>query len=57
MENRIMKKILKEEKGSIMFPVGVMVFLILIFMFLFHWFKKMLYVCKKNRVLKITNNF
>lgn len=30
-----MKKILKEEKGSIMFPVGVMVFLILIFMFLF----------------------
>ena len=30
-----MKKILKKEKGSILFPVGVMVFLILIFMFLF----------------------
>lgn len=30
-----MKKILKREKGSIIFPVGVMVFLILIFMFIF----------------------
>ncbi|MBE5813205.1 MAG: hypothetical protein E7314_06100 [Clostridiales bacterium] len=30
-----MKKILKKENGSIMFPVGVMVFLILIFMFIF----------------------
>lgn len=30
-----MKKLLKKEKGSIIFPVGVMVFLILIFMFLF----------------------
>ena len=30
-----MKRLLKKEKGSIVFPVGVMVFLLLIFMFLF----------------------
>ena len=38
-----MKRLLKREKGSVMFPVGMMVFLILIFMFLFF-----IIVCKST---------
>lgn len=61
-----MIKILKNERGSIIFPVGVMVFLILIFMFLFfiviskstfnmvlHEIRSDLYLINRNSIFAI----
>lgn len=61
-----MKKLLKKERGSIIFPVGIMVFLLLIFMFLFfvvvskstfnmvlHEIRSDLYLISRNAIFAI----